>query len=609
MAPQTLDGPGASRSRLLLNQVGYLPHGPKAATLVTEATEPLAWQLRQDDGAVLASGLSEPRGIDQGSALPVHVIDFSEVTTAGTGFRLVVDGVTSRPVVIDADLYQRLRHDALHFFYLQRSGIAIDGAIAGAEYARPAGHLGVAPNRGDLAVPCLGPRDYYDGWTGDYRLDVSGGWYDAGDHGKYVVNGGIAVAQLLSTYERTLTAPTATPGALGDGTLRVPEHGNGVPDVLDEARWELEWMLAMRVPTGEYAGMVHHKVHDEGWTGLPLDPAADPAPRSLHRPSTAATLNVAAVAAQGARLFAELDPAFAARLLDAARATWAAAQAHPALYAPAAAGADGGGPYDDDDVTDEFYWAAAELFVTTGEDVFARAVLDNPLHTAEIFEADGFDWGRTAPLGRLTLATVPHDLPGRDAVRASVVAGAELHLAAQQAHAFGSSYSPQDGVYQWGSNGIAVNNQVVLAVAFDLTGDPRFQRAVLGSLDHLFGRNALDRSYVTGYGDRFSRNQHSRMFAHQLDPALPHPPVGSLAGGPNSVVSTWDPAMLAAFTEDTAPATCYLDRIESWASNEITVNWNAALAWVASFVADQAGGAVGGPSPADRQQTRPADGS
>ena len=243
-------------------------------------------------------------------------------------------------------------------------------------------------------------------------------------------------------------------------------------------------------------------------------------------------------------------------------------------------------------MSDEFYWAAAELFVTTGEDAFAQPVLSSPQHSAEVFCPGGFDWGHTAALGRLSLATVPNGLPGLDAVRASVVAAAEEHLAAQQAHGFGSTYTPADGVYQWGSNAIAVNNQIVLGTAFDLTGDRRFQRAVLGSLDHLFGRNGLSRSYVTGYGELFSQNQHSRMFAHQLDPTLPHPPVGSLAGGPNSVTGTWDPTMQAAFPEGCAPSLCYLDEIQSWASNEITVNWNSALAWVASFVADQADGAA-----------------
>ena len=134
-------------------------------------------------------------------------------------------------------------------------------------------------------------------------------------------------------------------------------------------------MLTMQVPAGKpLAGMVHHKVHDHEWTGLPLDPAADDKIRELHRPSTAATLNLAAVAAQGSRLFERYDRAFSRELLKAARHAWTAANANPALYAPAADGNSGGGPYDDSDVTDEFYWAAAELYLTTGERQFKNAV-------------------------------------------------------------------------------------------------------------------------------------------------------------------------------------------------------------------------------------------
>ena len=235
---------------------------------------------------------------------------------------LEADGATSDPFAIGSDLYDDLRVDSLVVFYGQRSGIAIDEALLGPGYGRAAGHVDVAPNGGDGAVPCLPAGhattadgvDLYDGWTGGYTLDATGGWYDAGDQGKYVVNGGIAVAQLLGLYERALR--TGTADALGDGSLRVPERGNGVPDVLDEARWELDWMLRMRVPAGErYAGLVHHKLSDERWVPLPTLPADDPQPRYLHRPSTAATLNLAAVAAQGARVFAPVDDAFAAHLL------------------------------------------------------------------------------------------------------------------------------------------------------------------------------------------------------------------------------------------------------------------------------------------------------
>ncbi|KGM13202.1 glycoside hydrolase family 9 protein [Cellulomonas bogoriensis] len=601
-----------------VNQHGYLPEGPKRATLVTDAEEPLAWELRDGDGQVAASGETLPHGFDPMAGLDVHVIDFTDTSLTGAGLTLAVGDEVSHPFAIGADLYQQLRYDALNYFYLARSGIDIDAAIVGEEYAREAGHVNDpertrvpdSPNRGDYQVPCLTPEDEGSAWAyGDwscpegYALDVVGGWYDAGDHGKYVVNGGISVAQLMGLYERSVHAPTGDVDALGDGTLALPETGNGVPDVLDEARWQLQFLLSMQVPEGNpLAGMAHHKIHDVGWTGLPLMPAADPQERRLHRPSTAATLNLAATAAQGARLFADHEdvyPGFAGELLDAARLAWAAALENPELYAPAAAGGNGGGPYDDDEVTDEFYWAAAELYLTTGEPEFEQAVLDNPLHEADIWGPSGFTWGDTAALGRLNLATVPNDLPGRDAVRESVVEGARTYLAWQAQEPFATTYPGVDGDYEWGSNSMVVNNQVVLATAFDLTGQEEFRDGVVEAMDYLLGRNALNLSYLTGYGTVYSENQHSRWFAAQVNPALPNPPPGSLAGGPNSMRSTWDPTMQGLFGggNDCAPAACYVDHINSWASNEITINWNAAMSWVASFLADQGDGSVA-PAPA-----------
>lgn len=592
--------------RVKVNQLGYLPEGPKRATLVTDAAEPVAFEVRDAGAAVVASGSTSVFGVDEMSGLPVHVVEFDGFTQAGT-YTIAADGDESHPFRIDADLYQQMRFDALNYFYLARSGTDIEASIVGDRYARAAGHvndpagaLNGTPNRGDVDVPCLTAAEdeanwSYGEWTcsDGYSLDVVGGWYDAGDHGKYVVNGGISVAQLMSLQERATTAPSAVKDALADGALNLPETGNGVPDVLDEARWQLEFFLSMQVPEGEsLAGMVHHKIHDVGWTGLPLLPAADPQLRRLHRPSTAATLNLAATAAQGARLFAAYDEAFADRLLDAARTGWAAALANPDLYAPASAGQNGGGPYDDSEVGDEFYWAAAELFLTTGEDTFRDAVTSSPWHSADIFTPSGISWGETAGLGRLALATVPSDLPGREALRESVIAGAENYLAWQQREGFATTYSGKDGEYEWGSNSMVVNNQIVLGTAFDLTGDQRYADAVIEAMDYLLGRNALGQSYLTDYGTVFSKNQHSRWFANQLNSDLPNPPPASLAGGPNSTTSTWDPTITGLYSagNDCTPQMCYVDHIQSWATNEITVNWNSAMSWVASFVADQGDG-------------------
>jgi endoglucanase len=563
--------------RVRVNQFGYLPFAPKEATLVTEATEPLDWELRDDADAVVATGSTVPFGLDESSDQTVHTIDFSGVTAVGSGFTLTADGETSYPFAIAEGLYDQLRTDSVNFYYTQRSGIEILDELAPG-YARPAGHIQVAPNQGDLEVPCF--QD-----TCDYTLDVSGGWYDAGDHGKYVVNGGISAWQVMSIWERANLAPTGTPEALGDGSLSIPESDNGVPDVLDEARWEIEFLLSMQVPQGEaLAGMAHHKMHDENWTGLPLLPHLDPQARFLHPPSTAATLNLAAVGAQCARLFAEYDRAFANRCRVAAERAWDAAEANPDRLALTES--PGGGGYTDNVVEDEFYWAAAELYLTTGKRKYRTAVLTSPVHTDDVFTPEGFYWGGTAALGRLQLALVPNDLPGRDAVQQSVVDGAEDHLATVRAHPYGLPYAPTSGRFDWGSNSQVLNNMSVMAIAYDLTGDLRFRDGVLTGINYIMGRNALNQSYVTGYGTVASKNQHSRWYANQLNPDLPNPPPGTLAGGPNSFLQ--DP-LAAQRLAGCAPQFCYMDHIDSWSTNELTINWNSTLAWNASFLADQVG--------------------
>ncbi|MFI8825490.1 glycoside hydrolase family 9 protein [Streptomyces sp. NPDC053431] len=566
----------AATTAVRVNQVGYLPDGPKRATVVSTATQALTWQLRNAAGTVVASGSTVPRGADTPSGQSVQVADFSSYRSTGSGYVLAVDGSDSAPFDIRADLYDTLRADSMAFFHHQRSGIAVDASLVGSAYARPAGHLGVAPNLGDTSVPCQ---------TGvcDYSQDVRGGWYDAGDHGKYVVNGGISTWLLVNSFERAKRAGRDAP--LGDSTLRVPERGNGTPDVLDEARWELDFLMRMQVPEGRpYAGMAFHKVHDAAWTGMPMRPDQDPQPRELHRPSTAATLNLAAAAAQCARVFRPYDSAYADRCLAAARRAWAAAQANPAVYAPAS-DSTGGGAYEDTRVTDEFYWAAAELYATTGESAYRDAVTSSSWHTsADAFGPYGFGWADTAALGRLVLATVPNGLPATDLarVRASVTTAADGYLSRMAAQGYAVPV-PADG-YFWGSNGEVADDAVVMAVAGELSGDGRYRTGALETLDYLLGRNALGRSYVTGYGETSSQNQHHRFWAHQLDASLPHPPAGSLAGGPNSGLQD---SVAQEKLAGCAPAACYVDDIGSYSTNEVAINWNAPLAWLSAYAAER----------------------
>ena len=599
----SLRGPGTQSAslerqetspRIRVNQLGYLPDGPKRSTLVTSAKAPLEFTVLDSLGTPVHSGKSEPRGVDPSAGTAVHVIDFSAFEGSGDGFTVKVDGETSWPFAIDSRLYAPLRGDALSFFYPMRSGIAIDESMAGQGYGRPAGHIsrpgGGDTNQGDLDVPCqpavVSTAIYGVPWTCSYTLDVTGGWYDAGDHGKYVVNGGIAVAQIMAAFERQVKLKR---DGLGDGSLSIPEAGNNVPDVLDEARWELEWMLKMIVPAGDpYAGMVHHKVHDNKWTGIPLLPHDDGMIRELHRPSTAATLNLAAASAQGARLFRPYDRDFADQLLSSAKSAYQAAKANPALYSPASDGNSGGGAYDDIDVSDEFFWAAAELFITTQEPLYLEDLKASHHWSAAAIGRGGFGWRDVGGFAWLELAVNSDKLSTQYAQKivGTVLAGADMLLALQAAEPFGHSYSPLNGKYEWGSNSSVLNNAIVLATAFDLSGDLKYRSGALEAMDYILGRNALNLSYITGYGTRFSHRQHSRWFAKAADPDFPEPPKGALAGGANSSIQ--DPVAQGLFgAAGCAAQLCYVDDIGAWSLNEIAINWNAALGQMSSWLADQ----------------------
>ena len=582
--------------RVSVNQLGYLPglakiatvavdddaQGPAAAVPGAGALAPRGWQLIDREGRTLASGKTRPLGEDTASGLRVHQIDFSSVTAPGTGLRLRVGAEDSVPFTVGAGVYHRLKYDALAFFYLQRSGVRIQMPYAGsAAYARPAGHLA------DRSVTCPPESPC------PYHLDVSGGWYDAGDHGKYLVSSAISVWMLHNQYE-ALQRFGATAGDFADGKMSIPERGNGKPDLLDEARVNLDFMLRMQVPAGQpLAGMAHHKVHDNQWSPIPTLPDQDRLPRYLRPPTTAATLDLAAAAAQGARVWRTLDPSFAARCLAAAETAYAAARAHPGLFPEKET--PGGGAYGDGDLEDERYWAAAELFITTGKAPYREALDRSRFATAR--DAAGVEalgalgWDHVAGLGKLSLALALPGAPGAladpelGAVRRQITTAADRALAVIARNGYRVPLV-SDRVYVWGSNAGVLDAGVVLGSAYFLTQDRRYADGVVDCLDYLLGRNPLAQSYVAGQGARAMRNPHHRIWAHQKDPALPESPPGAVSGGPNSMMQ--DPYIRKLGKGGCAPQICYVDNVESYSTNEVAINWNAALAWDVAFLDDLA---------------------
>src|SRR5512142_3053255 len=150
-----------------VNQVGYDAGLSKRGTVANEATTPLAWRLFDAAGVPVAQGRTTVHGRDPASGDHAHHVDFSGYRHTGTSFRLEVAGERSHSFAIANGIYSRLSTDALRFFYHQRCGIAIDPTLVGPCYARPAGHLGIAPNQGDTDVP-------FRHASGEIRQDVRG---------------------------------------------------------------------------------------------------------------------------------------------------------------------------------------------------------------------------------------------------------------------------------------------------------------------------------------------------------------------------------------------------------------------------------------------------
>ncbi len=591
------------RADILTNQVGYFKDHAKKATLLCSDKKSVDFEVIDSDGKSVYSGKSEYFGYDKDSDDVVHTIDFSDLDEDGVYHIEASNGAVSRDFEVGSEKYSSMLYDALNYFYQNRSGIEIESSLItsgdASSLARAAGH----PK--DMAE--IEQTWGYSGSSGS--IDVTGGWYDAGDHGKYVVNGGFSLWMLQNQYETALKYGFEDKYA--DGTMNLPENTNGYPDLLDEARWEMDWMFSMIVDSGEYKDMAYHKAHDEKWTALGIAPADDDMKRIVKPPTTAATLNLAACAAQSARLWKGIDDKFADKCLEAAEKCYAAAKKHPDMFAPLNESI-GGGAYGDTDVEDEFCWAATELFITTGDEDYYDDIQENKFFLdvptslgggESVDTAGSFDWGNTAGLGTLSAALSPNafDKGDVETINSAVTKAADHFLELEKSQGYGVpyaasklAYNDSDEGYVWGSNSFVTDNSIVMAFAYLLTDDEKYMNGVIGGMDYILGRNAMDYSYVTGYGTHTTEYPHHRYWSWLIDDTFPKAPCGVMAGGPNSGMqdpwvqgSGWKKGQIA-------PQKCYLDHIEAWCVNECTINWNASLAWVAGFLAEENGGIVVG---------------
>lgn len=584
----------APRRAVRTTQTGIRPGYTFIGIAETDETRPLKWQIVDPGNNVVASGETTPFGYHDGSGADIQIVETDALVTPATGLVLRVEGSgESRPFDVSEDVFSSLKYDTLRYFYHNRAGMPITAEHAGGEkWARKAGHT-------TEVLTCFKGEDNFGiTWPGcDYEVDVHGGWYDAGDHGKYVPGAGISVWTLLNAYER------GTDG-FSDGVANLPESGNGQNDLLDEARYELDFIMRMQAPEGtslpvllgkhsapwnddapetvDVSGMVHHKAGDTRWAPFPLMPHSNLTPRALFPPSTASTLHLAAVGAQCARVFRGVDDAYADKCLLAAERAYQAAQRVPNAHTynnfP------GTGPYASTDPRQEFYWAAAELYVTTGEAQYADDLkaYQKKLSSAHVRGTQEISWSNTAGLGELSLARLSPDEALAEEALAGLSGTAKAYMS--QMTAEGYQIPINRGVWPWGSVGTLANRAMLLGTVYDLTGDTTYRDGALDMLDYILGRNPRDVSYISGYGENAVKALHHRHWAGAQHSGYPLPPAGAVSGGPNNTDPTGP--VSSAIIDQCHAQTCFADHEDAYELNSPAINIQAATFWLAAWADD-----------------------
>ncbi|MBQ5948671.1 heme-degrading domain-containing protein [Massilia sp. ST3] len=547
---------GAQSNTIKLNQLGFLPQSQKLAVVPQGAGE--RFEVIGADGKPAFAGKLGAATSWAPSGETVRVADFSWLSKPGA-YRLKVEGLPlSDPFTVAQDGYRALNSAALKAFYLNRAGIALDPKHAG-RWARPAGH----PDDKVLVHASAASTARPAGTV----LSSPKGWYDAGDYNKYVVNSGISTYTLLAALEHF-------PQWFARQDIGIPESGNGVPDILDEAMWNLEWMLSMQDPLD---GGVYHKLTNLRFDGMVMPHAVGKEPRYVVAKGTAAALDFAATMAAASRVLAKHDqqwPGMSAKMLAAAERAWQWAAAHPAAVFKNPAGVVTG-EYGDAHLEDEFAWAAAELYIATGKEAYHKAL------RPETVAATAPSWSDVRGLAWMSLAQHRDRLKAPDAALAASRLDGLARQLVQEWRSSGYRVPIKGSEMVWGSNAVILNQAMMLLQAYRLNGAQDYLLAAQSALDYVLGRNATGYSFVTGFGTRSTLHPHHRpSMADGVD--LPVP--GWLAGGPNP--GQQDKKDCPVSYPSALPALSYIDHGCSYAANEVAINWNAPLVYVSAALSE-----------------------
>ncbi len=542
-----------------VNQLGYYSGSKKIALVSEMDAESFSIRLASTNQVVYSDRLPEAR-LWTMSGENVQCADFSSFKTPGRYYLQIGTERSNTFTIGDTAVYDTLSVWAAKAFYLWRASCPIESQFAtykGIDYGREMGH----PD----TVVYIHRSVANEKRHAESEVSAPKGWYDSGDYSKYVVNAAFSASFLGLAYE-------AVPEYYNQLDLNLPESGNGVPDLLNELKWELDWMLSM---FDETDGGVYFKLSSLRFAKMVM-PNQDNMDRYMIGKSTSSALDFAATMAMASRLYAPYEdqfPGFSKKALECAikAYNWALANPNRKFENPDDVFT---GTYTDDEFSDEFFTASVQLFVTTHKQEYYDKI-------KLVQSYDSPTWYNVNSLGLLELALHLEELPSfvnKNQIKTKVQALYE-NIYKLYYYSVGQLALKK---FEWGSNGTVAVNGAILALAYKLTGSERYLTASQAALDYLLGRNPIGYCFITRFGSRYPKNIHDRR--SQSDGIrLPLP--GYLVGGPNLDQPT--DCGQSNYPSFTYPARAYLDDICSYSTNEIAINWNAPLVMLLGTIINQ----------------------
>ncbi len=547
----------AADAGMHVDQVGYLTNAQKKAMVADAAEDSFVIVDTSTKQTVFQGKLSAAKK-DTLSEENLRQADFSGLQKPGT-YRLKVGSRESYDFAIGDNVYAVPAVQVWRSYTLARSNTPISDPVTGLQLQ--GGH----PQDKEAQVYFSDALNK----KGD-RVDVSGGWYDAGDYGKYITTAGISSAQLLLAYE-------AHPDHFTRGQLLFPsgvQTDKKLPDALAEVKFELDWMRKMQRKDGS----TFHKVSGMKWPGFDVSPDTDHQDRYIFSTATSSTAMYGASLAIAARVYRPFDAGYAQVLLKDAKRVWFYLEKTPEpIYRVDEGQESGSGPYNKNSDLEERIWLAAELFRTTGDKQYEDYLQQQAKRLSE--QPGFFTWDNTLALGQFAyLQTAKANPALQSSTRKAFLGYADAICGKIAADGFQCALAPQE--YTWASTKNALTMGDILLMAYQIQPKQEYLDGALDQIHYLFGRNSLDKSFMTGVGSNPPAHPHDRI--HESTGAYVP---GLVVGGPNHV-SGGDPDQTKYLASGNIPvAKSYLDVLTSWSTNEYAIDYNAtaayALAWFA----------------------------